>query len=235
MWKPSWCIHFLIFNPFFLQSKRETMMFYPTDPSEMYGLFALRLGKYKAHFYTRGTVTFTFTIWKRIKHYHSQNWGVFDSCLSVFVHQVLPTAAPPQTKTARYSQSSRPTTPLSFLTWRLTPQRTTLSPCGENRTSKPWWRGSRKSRRSLKPPWCSERARYQKDQTRTWSLAAILIVARSPAAASVDGDKLRQSANDDNVGKAGGTALILLRESTCDADFVIIWWCIATCLSTAIL
>lgn len=29
-------------------------MFYPTDPSENYGLFALRLGKYKAHFYTRG-------------------------------------------------------------------------------------------------------------------------------------------------------------------------------------
>ncbi|KAK9516797.1 hypothetical protein VZT92_024708 [Zoarces viviparus] len=36
------------------KSKREAMMFYPTDPSEMYGLFALRLGKYKAHFYTRG-------------------------------------------------------------------------------------------------------------------------------------------------------------------------------------
>ncbi|KAM9854888.1 arylsulfatase A [Aulostomus maculatus] len=36
------------------QSKRETMMFYPTDPKEQYGLFALRLGKYKAHFYTRG-------------------------------------------------------------------------------------------------------------------------------------------------------------------------------------
>ncbi|XP_024235397.1 arylsulfatase A [Oncorhynchus tshawytscha] len=35
-------------------SKREAMMFYPTDPSEKYGLFALRLGKYKAHFYTRG-------------------------------------------------------------------------------------------------------------------------------------------------------------------------------------
>ncbi|CAJ1056891.1 arylsulfatase A [Xyrichtys novacula] len=34
--------------------KRETMMFYPTDPNEKYGLFALRLGKYKAHFYTRG-------------------------------------------------------------------------------------------------------------------------------------------------------------------------------------
>ncbi|XP_041853368.1 arylsulfatase A [Melanotaenia boesemani] len=36
------------------KSKRETMMFYPTDPNEIYGLFALRLGKYKAHFYTRG-------------------------------------------------------------------------------------------------------------------------------------------------------------------------------------
>ncbi|XP_071393843.1 arylsulfatase A [Centroberyx affinis] len=36
------------------QGKREVMMFYPTDPSEMYGLFALRLEKYKAHFYTRG-------------------------------------------------------------------------------------------------------------------------------------------------------------------------------------
>ncbi|KAG7217428.1 hypothetical protein INR49_021595 [Caranx melampygus] len=35
-------------------SKRQTMMFYPTDPNTMYGLFALRLGKYKAHFYTRG-------------------------------------------------------------------------------------------------------------------------------------------------------------------------------------
>ncbi|XP_028307504.1 arylsulfatase A [Gouania willdenowi] len=36
------------------KSERESMMFYPTDPSEQYGLFALRLGKYKAHFYTRG-------------------------------------------------------------------------------------------------------------------------------------------------------------------------------------
>lgn len=39
---------------FDLQSKREAMMFYPTDPSEKLGLFALRLGKYKAHFFTRG-------------------------------------------------------------------------------------------------------------------------------------------------------------------------------------
>uniref|UniRef100_A0A7N8XZG8 Arylsulfatase A n=1 Tax=Mastacembelus armatus TaxID=205130 RepID=A0A7N8XZG8_9TELE len=37
------------------KSKRETMMFYPEDPSEKYGLFALRLGKYKAHFYTQGS------------------------------------------------------------------------------------------------------------------------------------------------------------------------------------
>nr|XP_020466741.1 arylsulfatase A isoform X2 [Monopterus albus] len=37
------------------KSKRETIMFYPTDPSEKYGLFALRLGKYKAHFYTQGS------------------------------------------------------------------------------------------------------------------------------------------------------------------------------------
>ncbi|XP_029008873.1 arylsulfatase A [Betta splendens] len=37
------------------KSKREAMMFYPVDPSEKYGLFALRLGKYKAHFYTRGS------------------------------------------------------------------------------------------------------------------------------------------------------------------------------------
>ncbi|KAM4554251.1 arylsulfatase A [Fundulus diaphanus] len=36
------------------KSKREAMMFYPTDPNEERGLFALRLGKYKAHFYTRG-------------------------------------------------------------------------------------------------------------------------------------------------------------------------------------
>ncbi|XP_054631537.1 arylsulfatase A [Dunckerocampus dactyliophorus] len=38
------------------KSKRETMMFYPTDASEKFGLFALRLWKYKAHFYTRGSI-----------------------------------------------------------------------------------------------------------------------------------------------------------------------------------
>lgn len=36
------------------KSKRETMMFYPIDPNEAYSLFALRLRKYKAHFYTQG-------------------------------------------------------------------------------------------------------------------------------------------------------------------------------------
>lgn len=38
------------------------MMFYPTNPTEEYGLFAIRLGKYKAHFYTEGTVGFIPTI-----------------------------------------------------------------------------------------------------------------------------------------------------------------------------
>lgn len=51
---------------FLLQSKREAMMFYPTDPNEKFGLFALRLGKYKAHFYTRGTVGFTYIIFVEI-------------------------------------------------------------------------------------------------------------------------------------------------------------------------
>ncbi|KAM3609550.1 uncharacterized protein V6R79_016796 [Siganus canaliculatus] len=36
------------------KSKRDTMIFYPINPSKKYGLFALRLGKYKAHFYTQG-------------------------------------------------------------------------------------------------------------------------------------------------------------------------------------
>ncbi|XP_061578013.1 arylsulfatase A-like [Cololabis saira] len=35
-------------------SKREAMMFYPIYPNKALGLFALRLGKYKAHFYTQG-------------------------------------------------------------------------------------------------------------------------------------------------------------------------------------
>lgn len=57
-------------------------MFYPTNPSEMYGLFALRLGKYKAHFYTQGTdgpiCTFI-----EIKIKYNHNLGVSDSSLSV--------------------------------------------------------------------------------------------------------------------------------------------------------
>ncbi|CAN9499221.1 unnamed protein product [Ophioblennius macclurei] len=36
------------------KSKREAMMYYPLYPSEKHGLFALRRGKYKAHFYTQG-------------------------------------------------------------------------------------------------------------------------------------------------------------------------------------
>lgn len=35
-------------------------MFYPTDPSETYSVFAIRLENYKAHFYTRGSKCFTY-------------------------------------------------------------------------------------------------------------------------------------------------------------------------------
>ncbi|XP_053742634.1 arylsulfatase A-like [Synchiropus splendidus] len=37
------------------RSERETMMFYPTTPPQQYGLFAVRWGKYKAHYYTSGS------------------------------------------------------------------------------------------------------------------------------------------------------------------------------------
>lgn len=30
------------------------MFYYPVDPCEKYGVFAVRMGKYKAHYYTRG-------------------------------------------------------------------------------------------------------------------------------------------------------------------------------------
>ncbi|MCJ8733143.1 hypothetical protein PDJAM_G00219860 [Pangasius djambal] len=35
--------------------QREAMFYYPSDPSEKYGVFAVRMGKYKAHYYTRGS------------------------------------------------------------------------------------------------------------------------------------------------------------------------------------
>ncbi|XP_073709875.1 arylsulfatase A [Misgurnus anguillicaudatus] len=35
-------------------SERQAMFYYPTNPSEKYGVFAVRWGKYKAHFYTQG-------------------------------------------------------------------------------------------------------------------------------------------------------------------------------------
>ncbi|KAG7456170.1 hypothetical protein MATL_G00248930 [Megalops atlanticus] len=37
-------------------SKREAMFYYPTDPSEKHGLFAVRVGRYKAHYYTQGSI-----------------------------------------------------------------------------------------------------------------------------------------------------------------------------------
>lgn len=167
-------------------------MFYPTDPNEMYGLFALRLGKYKAHFYTRGTVGFICTIFVEISRssfiprsdlrcFLALSW------LSMFVHQVPVTAVLSQTQTAHQLQPSRPTTPLFFLTWRPTPRSTTPYLLRETLTLKPCWRESRKSRSSLSPPWCSERARYQKGRTGTWSPAAIPRVALNPAAATADG------------------------------------------------
>ncbi|XP_023664642.1 arylsulfatase A [Paramormyrops kingsleyae] len=36
-------------------SKRKAMFYYPDDPNQKYGLFAVRVGKYKAHYYTRGS------------------------------------------------------------------------------------------------------------------------------------------------------------------------------------
>lgn len=65
LWGQSLRIYLIYVSIFFflifLKSKREAMMFYPTNPTEEYGLFAIRLGKYKAHFYTEGTVGFIST------------------------------------------------------------------------------------------------------------------------------------------------------------------------------
>ncbi|TSK38340.1 Arylsulfatase A [Bagarius yarrelli] len=35
--------------------QRKAMFYYPVDPSEKFGVFAVRMGKYKAHYYTRGS------------------------------------------------------------------------------------------------------------------------------------------------------------------------------------
>ncbi|XP_070264157.1 arylsulfatase A isoform X2 [Myotis yumanensis] len=37
------------------KSPRQTMFFYPTFPDEIHGVFAVRSGKYKAHFFTQGS------------------------------------------------------------------------------------------------------------------------------------------------------------------------------------
>lgn len=76
-------------------------MFYPTDPSEMYGVFAIRLEKYKAHFYTQGKKCFTCTN----SYFPLKAQGAFLALFFYFLaHQVPPTAAPSQTKTAQYLQ-----------------------------------------------------------------------------------------------------------------------------------
>lgn len=101
--------------------------------------------------------------------------------------QVLPTVILLQIQTARCWHSSKLTTPHLFLTWRPTLQSTTLSPWKKNLTSKPCWRKSRQSSSSLKLLWCLERARCQREQIKTLSLAATLSAAQSPAAAIVEG------------------------------------------------
>lgn len=39
---------------FGFQGQRKAMFYYPVDPSEKYGVFAVRMGNYKAHYYTMG-------------------------------------------------------------------------------------------------------------------------------------------------------------------------------------
>ncbi|KAM6436364.1 arylsulfatase A [Liasis olivaceus] len=38
------------------KSPRQTMFFYPPAPNELFGVFAVRYGKYKAHFFTKGDI-----------------------------------------------------------------------------------------------------------------------------------------------------------------------------------
>lgn len=38
----------------FPQSQRKSVFFYPPYPNEIHGVFAVRSGKYKAHFFTQG-------------------------------------------------------------------------------------------------------------------------------------------------------------------------------------
>lgn len=55
-------------------------MFYPTDPNESRSVFALRLGKYKAHFYTRGNSQL---------HMH-----IFFKCIATIYHLFLTLTCP---------------------------------------------------------------------------------------------------------------------------------------------
>ncbi|XP_043944541.1 arylsulfatase A-like [Protopterus annectens] len=51
----------ILFNGPKGKSKRNTMFFYPSSPSKILGVFAVRHGKYKAHFYTQGSSHSEFT------------------------------------------------------------------------------------------------------------------------------------------------------------------------------
>lgn len=129
-----------------------------------------------------------FPVYKPVLFYQGRSSTL--DCMSLFLmHQVPPTAAPPQTKTAPYLQAWRSTTPLSCLTWRPIRQSTTLSHWTTDLTCKQCCEVSGKSRSSSKAPWCLEKARYPKEQTRAWSRAAALSVGPNPTAAAADGTR----------------------------------------------
>lgn len=77
------------------------MMFYPIDPTEKYSLFAIRLRKYKVHFYTRGAAGFL----AKVFNLSASQIQVFLTPISRCVrrlpqlhyagHRVLPVRTPP--------------------------------------------------------------------------------------------------------------------------------------------
>lgn len=152
-------------------------MFYPINPTEKYSLFAIRLRKYKAHFYTKGAAGF-----------------LPKACVcqpksslltSISVCQAPPTAPLRRTTSAPSSHPSRPTTPRSSSTWTQTLPSTTRSRWRAGPTCTPCWRRSRRSSSSLKPAWCLERARSPEEMIPTCGPAATRTAAPSPSAAAV--------------------------------------------------
>lgn len=48
---------------FVFQSQRQTIFYYPVDPSEKYSVFAVRWKNFKAHYYTRGMFNICYTLY----------------------------------------------------------------------------------------------------------------------------------------------------------------------------